>query len=118
MQDRLSGFRMVNLEGKRKILGYDCRKALMIHEASGDSAEVWYTRELPPMKVASGEFLPRMDDYFPMEVTSRKDGIELTMRLREIQLVQVDKRFFELPSGYTIVDQDEIQKGLQLLSTP
>lgn len=107
---QIGKFEIQYLEGKKEILGYDCKKALIIRES--DTSEVWYTNELLPIYPAVNQFLPE-GDWFPMEVRASQHGVGTIVTVEAIKEIPLADSLFEVPEGYKVMEQDMIRQKLQ-----
>ncbi|WP_158640620.1 DUF4412 domain-containing protein [Anseongella ginsenosidimutans] len=109
--EQLGAYEIRYIDEKKEILGYDCRKALIIREASSDTSELWYTKELLPVYVPGNQFLPK-GDWFPMQVHSKQNGVNTTITVQSIDQGPLEESLFEIPEGYKMIEQDAVRQAL------
>ncbi len=93
------------LGGKKTILGYKCKQALLIDPETGDSQEVYYTKKL---EIAHKDF--KSLQGFPLEYHTTQESMKIKMTASEIKSKKLDPSLFKVPPGYQQMSMDELNK--------
>ncbi len=93
------------LDGKKTILGYKCKQALLIDPETGDSQEVYYTKKL---EIAHKDFKSLRG--FPLEYYTTQESMKIKMTASEIKAKKLDASLFKVPPGYQQMSMDELNK--------
>lgn len=101
---RFGEYEIRHVDGEKEILGYHCKKALIIRNDAADTSEVWYTNELLPVYPNVSQFLPK-GNWFPMEVHAVQEGVETVLTVEEISEKRLDDSLFKVPEGYKIMQR-------------
>ncbi|MFS8615799.1 MAG: hypothetical protein FWJ85_03165 [Solitalea sp.] len=99
------------LPDEKTILGYPCKKAILLRKNTADTTVLWYTTALRPIFPSSNQFLPN-GNWFPMEVQATHQGARTTLRVRTIDKGPVEDSLFVVPEGYRIIEQGKIREQL------
>ncbi len=93
------------LSGKKTILGYKCKQALLIDPETGDSQEVYYTKKL---EIAHKDFKSLRG--FPLEYYTTQESMKIKMTASEIKSKKLDPSLFKVPPGYQQMSMDELNQ--------
>lgn len=93
------------LDGKKSILGYKCKQALLIDPETGDSQEVYYTKKL---EIAHKDFKSLRG--FPLEYYTTQESMKIKMTASEIKAKKLDASLFKVPPGYQQMSMDELNQ--------
>lgn len=89
----------------KKIAGYNCTKYLLKMDEMDDT-EIWATTELKA-KMGAKSPLGTVDG-FPLEYVSAKDGVKTRLTATSVSEKTVESAMFQIPEGYTIMTQEEM----------
>ena len=92
------------------ILGYTCHEALASYTGADGkpmSMSIWFTKELPNRNAQ----YPGLSGM-PMEYSMHVQGMTLTMLTTAIEKLSVSDDKFNIPDGYVLTTQEEMQKGM------
>jgi hypothetical protein len=99
-------------DDRKKIAGYECKKATITTKKDGNSFDVWYTDALPHND--NSRYAWKGVDGFSMEFTmeqkSMGGNIKMKMTCTKVEKASVDDDKFKLPEGYTIMTAEEMKK--------
>lgn len=110
--EQVGEYEIQYLDDEKEIMGYDCKKAIIIRGTPADTSEVWYTKELLPIYPAATKFLPE-GNWFPMMVHAKQHGVETTVTVQKISEGPLEDSLFKIPEGYKIVEQANILDHLK-----
>ena len=93
--------------GKKKILGYICKKAYRT-DSEGQKSTIYYTNELG---VFHNDY--KTLDGFPLFYSMKiKGGIVLEVTASLIDNSEIDEKLFEIPDGYKIMSYTEFKEKM------
>lgn len=95
------------IKGKKKILGYDCKKVEM-KTSEGNSYTAYYTPDI----TSRHENFPYLEG-FPLEYTTEQNKMELTLTASALDSkTKIRPSLFEAPtSGYTELSFEDLMKS-------
>jgi len=97
------------LDETKVIAGYTCQKAEITPEGTGSPITIYYTKDLPN----------RMDSQFsgingfPLEYEISNMEMLITYSATEVLKMKVPDELFDIPDGYSEVDQESLGKILE-----
>ncbi|MFA5574453.1 MAG: DUF4412 domain-containing protein [Brumimicrobium sp.] len=96
----------------KKILGYDCKKAIISVENQGEF-ELWYTEEIVP-EIREGQFLYEEIKGLPLEMTTKMMGMDIKLEAYsfkdKLSKKQKENLFsLEIPKGYTVKTFEDLR---------
>ena len=99
------------LDETKKILDYNCKKAVLI-DSAGNRSEFWYTNEIIVSKLGQ-TYLNSEIPGFPMEFELNNNGVNMKLTATDFKKdISTSKHLFllEIPSSYTILAKDDLLK--------
>ena len=99
------------LDETKKILDYNCKKAVLI-DVAGNRSEFWYTNDVIVSKLGQ-TYLNADIPGFPMEFELNNNGVNMKLTATDfVKDISSSKHLFllEIPSGYSILQKDDLLK--------
>lgn len=110
----------IELTNEYKIIcEHKCRKAIVHQIALGitRSNECWYTTDIAPYNTENDPILKGINGFM-LEYSIANNGSTMHMKAKMILPVAIDKRMFEIPMGYQVVNEKELTLLLKAMQDP
>ena len=106
------------VEEFKKISEFNCQKAIVTRNKNGINQEssCWFTRDIAPYNTKNDPNLAAIPGFL-MQYSMIENGINMTMTVKMVMKVPIEDHFFEIPIGYRIVTEQELNKILMLMQT-
>jgi hypothetical protein len=117
IQDTSKRIVAVELLSDQKIIAErSCHKALVHQTINGlkKTNECWYTNEIPPFNTENDDNLKAIKGFL-MQYTITENGVTMVMKVKMVQGVPIDEKMFEIPTGYQIVSESELNRILTVM---
>lgn len=101
------------IKGRKKILGYRCKKAISI-DKDGNESIYWYTKKIKinVSDLTGNQFFSKNIDGIPLEITTISSGMKMTLTAKEFskKLKNQEVVFdMNIPDDYEKMTLDEFQ---------
>ncbi|MDP3928776.1 MAG: DUF4412 domain-containing protein [Bacteroidota bacterium] len=100
----------------KKIVDFNCQKAIVKRKVNGIIQETicWFTKEIPPYNTKND---PNLHDIpgFLMQYSMTENGMSMTMTVKLVMRVPIEDSYFEIPQGYQIVSEKELNRILMVM---
>lgn len=104
-------------DDKKKIAGYECKRAVIIKTSKTDTTinECWYTQDIPPYNTAQDSALSAIPGFMMQSANQDFNGVTMQLLVTMVAPVPVDNSMFEIPLGYVVVTEEELNRIMPLL---
>lgn len=103
------GLKIKYLDETKKIAGYNCKKAEISTEGEDEAIVIFYTEEINTQQTKSQyEGLKG----FPMQYEISAQGLNMIMKVKEINKGSVSNAEFSIPKEYEVMTPEEFQQTM------
>lgn len=107
----------VKIENEFKLIaGKNCQKAIVSVTRNGKTQdnECWFTKEIPPYNTQDDENLNAIGGFL-MQYSITENGMTMQMTVKLVSNVPIDDKMFEIPAGYQVVTEEELNRVLMVM---
>jgi hypothetical protein len=118
-KDSNSTFLGVNIVDEyKKIVDFNCQKAIVTRKVNGITKETicWFTKDIPPYNTQNDPNLKSIPGFL-MQYSLLESGISMTMTVKLVMKLPIENSYFEIPAGYQVVSEKELNNILMVMQS-